>query len=113
MKLYVYRTSFFSEMWNVLDFAIVGVDIVFILIALVAGSMPSISILRVFRLVRLARAFKAMNSLHELHSLLRSVACALKAIFWGMVMMGLTLTVWGILAVQLIHPVNTRVWETK
>jgi len=112
-KMFVYRLAFFSEMWNVLDFLIVGVDLVFIFIAFVVDGLPNLSVLRIFRLVRLARAFKAAKSLHELHSLLRACACALKAIFWGMVMMGLTLTVWGILAVQLIHPVNKEVAETK
>jgi len=113
LKFYVYRLAFFKDMWNVLDFLIVGVDIIFILMSLVVDKLPSFSVLRVFRLVRLARVFKAAKSLHELHSLLRACACALKAIFWGMVMMGLTLTVWGILSVQLIHPVNTRVRKNK
>lgn len=113
VKLYVYRVDFFYEMWNVLDFFIVGVDVVFLFIALIVSKLPSISILRVFRLVRLARAFKAAKSFHELHSLLRACACALKAIFWGMVMMILTLTVWGILAVQLIHPINKEIAVKK
>jgi len=112
MKLFVYRLQFFAEMWNVLDFFIVGVDLVFLGLGFIV-ELPSLSVLRVFRLVRLARAFKAAKSLRELHSLLRACACALKAIFWGMVMMGLTLTVWGILSVQLIHPVNIRVHKTK
>merc|ERR1719198_1721670 len=96
-----------------MDFCIVGVDLLFLFIALVVSDLPSFSVLRVFRLVRLARAFKAAKSLSELHSLLRACACALKAIFWGMVLMGFTLTVWGILAVQLIHPINKRIAETK
>lgn len=112
-KLYVYRWRFFHEMWNVLDFIIVGVDLVFVMVALIVDQMPSVSILRVFRLVRLARAFKAAKSFKELNSLLRACTCALKAIFWGMVMLFMSLTVWGILAVQLIHPVNKEIVETK
>jgi hypothetical protein len=113
VKLYVSRWDFFKEMWNVLDFLIVGTDLVFLFISLIVSEMPSISILRVFRLVRLARAFKAAKSFRELKSLLRSCACALKAIFWGMVMLTMALTVWGILAVQLIHPVNEYIAEHK
>lgn len=111
VKLYVYRLEFFKEMWNVLDFLIVGVDLIFLIVAIIVDQMPSISILRVFRLVRLARAFKAAKSFRELNSLLRACTCALKAIFWGMVMMVMTLTVWGILAVQLIHPINKVIYE--
>merc|ERR1719272_885034 len=71
-KLYVYRMEFFHEMWNVLDFIIVGLDLVFVLISLVVDQMPSVSILRVFKLLRLARAFKAAKSFKELNSLLRA-----------------------------------------
>lgn len=106
IKLYVFRVDFFREMWNVLDFVIVGIDLVFLLIGFIVDELPNFSILRVFRLVRLARAFKAAKSFQELNSLLRACTCAMKAIFWGMVMIIMTLTVWGILAVQLIHPIN-------
>jgi len=106
MKFYAYRLLFFRDMWNNLDFFVIGIDLVFLAISLVVDKMPSMSILRVFRLVRLVRAFKAAKSFHELNSLLRACTCALKAIFWGMVMISLTLIVWGILAVQLIHPIN-------
>lgn len=114
MKLYVYRKDFFFEtFWNNLDLGIVGVDLLFLFISLVVNEMPSVSILRVFRLVRLARAFKAAKSFRELNSLLRACACAIKAIFWGMVLMALVLTVWGILSVQLIHPINKDIAKYK
>jgi voltage-gated sodium channel len=113
VKIYVYRVRFVFDFWNILDSLIVGVDLIFVLISLVVDALPSIAILRVFRLVRLARAFKAAKAFHELNSLLRACACAIKAIFWGMVMMGLTLTVWGILSVQLIHPINTRIAKSR
>jgi voltage-gated sodium channel len=110
-KLYAYRLEFFREMWNVLDFLIVGLDLVFLCIGFVTDGLPSVAPLRVFRLVRLARAFKAAKSFPELNSLLRSCSCALRAIFWGMVLMIMVLTVWGILAVQLIHPINQEIAE--
>jgi len=112
-KLYVYRLAFFKEMWNDLDFCIVGLDLVFLFIGLIVDQLPSVSILRVFKLLRLARAFKAAKSFRELNSLLRACTCALKAIFWGMILLCMALTVWGILAVQLIHPVNKEIAETK
>ena len=77
-----------------------GLDLIFLLIALIVDEMPSVAILRVFKLLRLARIFKAAKSFKELNVLLRSCASALRAIFWGMVMVFMALTVWGILAVQ-------------
>lgn len=112
VKLYVFRLDFFFDMWNVIDFMVVGVDLILLCISAFVP-MPSVSILRVFRLVKLARAFKAAKSFPELRSLLRSCACAFKAIFWGMLLLLLSLTVWGILAVQLIHPINKAVADNK
>jgi hypothetical protein len=80
---------------------------------MVVGDMPSVSILRVFRLVRLARAFKAAAFFQELNQLIRGFVCAMKAIFWGILKILLILTIWGILAVQLIHPINLRLMERK
>jgi len=108
-KLYVYRLEFFRDTWNVLDFLIVGVDLMFLLISAIVDKLPSFSILRVFRLVRLARAFKAAKSFKELHLLLRACTCAFKAIFWGMVLICMTFTIWGILCVQFIHPINAEI----
>jgi len=112
VKLYVFRVEFFFEAWNLCDFVVVGTDLVFLFVGLIVP-MPSISILRVFRLVKLARAFKAAKSFPELRSLLRACACALRAIFWGMLLLIMALTVWGILAVQLIHPINRSISENK
>merc|ERR1719253_1710621 len=95
-----------------MDFLVVGVDLCFLLISLVIP-MPSISIFRLFRLVKLARAFKAAKSFRELKSLLRACTSALKAIFWGMLLLIMALTVWGILAVQLIHPINDSIAVNK
>jgi hypothetical protein len=113
MKLYVLRCHFWKESWNVLDFTIVGVDVVLLVLGWAVSNMPSVSVLRIFRLVRLARAFRAAKSFKELNALIRSFGFALKAIFWGMLMVIMILTIWSILAVQLLHPVNMRVVELK
>jgi hypothetical protein len=108
-KLYVDRSEFFNETWNVIDFIIVGTDLVSIVMELLLGELPAFTIIRIFRLLRVVRAFKAAKLSRSLQVLLRSCAHAIKAIFWGMVMMMMVLLVWGILAVHLIHPINQRV----
>jgi len=110
-KLFVLRLQFFREMWNVLDFTIVSVDIILLILGVVVSNMPSVSVLRVFRLVRLARAFRAAKSFKELNALIRSFGFALKAIFWGILMIIMILSIWSILAVQLLHPINARIYE--
>lgn len=111
VKLYIFRFAFFLEPWNVLDLCIVGVDLILLVMGFIIANMPSVSVLRVFRLVRLARAFKAAKQFNELHALIRSFGFAMKAIFWGILMIIMILTIWSILAVQLLHPINKRLIE--
>jgi voltage-gated sodium channel len=109
-KLYALRRQFFQDKWNILDFVIVGTDVVFIFVGmLMSGGLPSVAPIRVFRLVRLVRAFKAAKFFKELHQLIRGFMNAVKAIFWGVLMIFMVLTIWGILAVNLIHPLNEQV----
>jgi hypothetical protein len=108
-KFFVSRSEFFHSTWNVIDFIIVGTDLVSIVLEWLLGDLPAFTIIRIFRLLRVVRAFKAAQVSRALKMLLRSCAHAIRAIFWGMVMMIMVLLVWGILAVHLIHPINQRV----
>lgn len=110
-KIYVYHSRFFCECWNVADCLIVGLDIVLISLTFLVGKLPSVSIFRIFRLIRLARAFRAAKVFPELSVLINGFVSAMKAIFWGVSMIVLILTIWSILAVQLLHPVNKKVTE--
>jgi hypothetical protein len=112
-KLYILRVPFFYDTWNVLDFCIVSVDLILLIVGFIVANMPSVAVLRVFRLVRLARAFKAAKQFRELNALIRSFGFAMKAIFWGILMIVMILTIWVILAVQLIHPINVRISENS
>jgi len=100
----------------VLDFAVVVPDIVLEAIGLVVGGLPSLSFFRILRLFRLARAFRILTWFPELFSLIKGLAFALKAIFWGTVLILIFLLIWSIMAVQFIHPLNRElqkngVWD--
>lgn len=110
-KIYVHRLSFFCDEMNIMDFAIVLADVVMIPLEESLGSVPAMSMLRIFRLVRLTRAFRAASMFPELKLLLLGFASAIKAIFWGIMMIVLQLTVWSILAVQLLNPINQELTE--
>jgi len=109
LKLFAYRWRFFFDEWNCVDFCVVGSDLVLIGLELLIGGMPKVSVFRMFRLVRLMRAFKALSVFPELAMLLRGFVCAAKAIFWGLLLIVIVITIWSILAVQLIHPLNKEV----
>lgn len=108
-KLFAYHRRFFHCNWNIMDLSVISLDVMFIFLELVAGGMPKVSVFRIFRLVRLMRAFKAMSMFPELAMLLRGFMSAIRAIFWGMLLIVVFITIWSILAVQLIHPLNKEV----
>merc|ERR1712080_561808 len=108
-RIFVYRSRFFFDEWNVLDSAIVGTDVILLLLDRVFDDMPKVSILRIIRLVRLVRAFKAISLFPELAMMLAGFYSALKAIMWGMILVTTILTVYSILAVKILHPINKRV----
>jgi len=108
-KLYIFRLNFFSDGWNNVDFIIVFSDVVLLVLDVILAKMPKLTVLRLVRLVRLARAFKAATMFKELAMILRGFVRAFAAIFWGIILILLLLTVWSILAVQIIHPINLDV----
>jgi len=48
----------------------------------------------------------------ELNVMILGLLGAIRAVFWGMVMLSMVLVTWAILAVQLIQPLNKEVAET-
>lgn len=108
-KLYAYRVNFFFEGWNCMDFFIVLLDLALLVIGSWVDEAPSLNFLRIFRLIRLLRAFRMASLFPELNLLLKGFFGAMRAIFWGVLMVCLLLAVWSILAVKLIHPINQEV----
>lgn len=45
--------------------------------------------------------------------LMLSFLASLSAVFWGVIMVIVMVTLWAILAVQLIHPINYRIWVDR
>eukprot|EP00927_Polykrikos_kofoidii_P079162 TRINITY_DN7594_c1_g2_i3.p1 TRINITY_DN7594_c1_g2~~TRINITY_DN7594_c1_g2_i3.p1 ORF type:complete len:532 (+),score=100.42 TRINITY_DN7594_c1_g2_i3:102-1697(+) len=110
-KIYVLRFQFFSSLWNMLDLIVVCMD-VYVLIETWTG-VPSLSVLRLFRTVRLLRAIKAMSMFEELDDLIQGFLGAIKAIFWGTVMIFGFLVIFAIIAVNILHPVNEQLMSRK
>jgi Ca2+-binding EF-hand superfamily protein len=119
-RLHVYRLDFFKDSLGVLDMSIVLVDVLILVVGnlLQQEATPLMSVLRVARLVRLSRSVKLMMLAPELNMLVRGLLGALRAIFWGVLMIIGILTIFGIVAVQLIHDVNLELvhngfWEQE
>jgi len=73
------------------------------------STLPSLSILRVLRLARLVRVMRILMAVKELQMLLHSFLSTLRTVFWASFMLLVLLSLWSIIAVEMVHPVNLRV----
>jgi len=114
-RLYVLRRRFFDSNANTFDLLIVGIDLFLEIVALVAHDVIlSISVLRVLRVARAMRFVRAIRTLvifRELYMMMHGFLSAMKAIVWAIVLLGVVLTLYSIVAVKIIHPLNKRLAE--
>lgn len=104
-RLYVYGRFFFASSWNMFDFFVVGTDIIAEVIGRIFGDvLPSISVLRIFRVLRLLRLVEFLTVFQELHTMVRLMISSLRTMFWGAVLLVVTITLWSIVFVELLHP---------
>jgi len=107
VRLYVFRKNFFMSSYNVLDFVIVGTDVVFEMLGPIVGDMPDVTILRIARVLRALRFVKAVRSLvffRELYMIMNGFFSAMKAIIWATVLLFVVLMLFSVVAVELINP---------
>lgn len=102
VRIYVDRIAYFQIKWNILDFSVVLVGWV----SEALGGIISLAFLRIFRIARLSRAFRLFLSIRELYMLVTGLGSSMRAIFFGMILLFGMLTVWAIILVDFIHPVN-------
>lgn len=112
-RLFVLRLEFFYFFFNVMDLLVILLDLVSTGLELIAvEELPSLTVLRVFRVLRLARSYKVMVKFPQLALMVKGLANAASAVMYGVALVFMVITVWSILAVQFIHPVNQRVGLT-
>jgi voltage-gated sodium channel len=115
-RVYVLRFKFLESRLNIADFIIVLVDLFSELLSNVIGNVPATSMLRIIRVVRFLRAGHIIVFFPELYWMTRGMFCALKALFWGILLIIVVLTIWSIIAVEVLHPLmddvaRTGVWD--
>lgn len=103
-RIWCYRAEFFLHFMNNLDLFVVLADVISALLSSVFGELPSMSILRIMRIFRLTRFLHVLSMFKELHMLIHGFISASRAIIWASCMLGIMLTLWSIVAVEMIHP---------
>lgn len=107
VRLYVFRWHFFMSNFNIMDFAIVGIDCVFEALGFAIGDMPDVTMLRILRVLRSLRFVRAVRSLvffRELYMIMNGFFAAMKAIIWATVLLFVVLMLWSVVAVELVNP---------
>ncbi|CAJ1405572.1 unnamed protein product [Effrenium voratum] len=113
LRLYAFRKAYFCSAWNLLDFFVLISDwFLQILAFALDAEVPRAALLRTLRVVRALRVLRTIRTLHlfrELYIMLYGFFSALKAIAWAAVLLLLMLLIWGIVAVEMIHPLNQEI----
>lgn len=104
-RLFVFRRYFFFSPWHLLDFTIIGVDVALLILQGLIGDLPNLAVLRILRLVRLARAVRTFP---ELRTMMLGLAGTVKTVFWGILLLGAIIIFFSLVAVQLVHPINSK-----
>ncbi|CAE8702957.1 unnamed protein product, partial [Polarella glacialis] len=107
-RTYVERMAIFSNYWNILDYAIVGMG----WLTMVVENFVNLSFLRIFRIARLLRAARVLISIREFYLLMTGVVSSMRAVFFGALLLLTVTTLWAIVAVQIVHPVNASIQYT-
>jgi len=85
----------------------------FTMLALEAASSDGFSFgfLRLLRLARLARSARAIRFFPQLAIMVQGLIATLRIVMSGLLLLAVMLGIIGVLAVQLLHPINMRVAE--
>lgn len=108
VRLFVYRSDFVFHAWNVFDAVVVFVSLAEIMLRSLApdSALPNMQYFRIFRAMRLMRTVRIFEIFPELYYMVRGFASAMAAMWWGFVLIALTILLWSIVAVEILHPLN-------
>jgi len=108
LRMYTYRDVFFKTYWNNMDLAIVLTGIVDLVIDVLHTSKVSrglVGLLRFFRATRICRAFRLLAFIPELYRLIQLLSGALRALFWGFILIVFMIIFWSLVTIEFVKPV--------
>jgi len=105
MKIIVAQLDFFKRADNLLDLTICVMGF----LAEILQDLIQVGWLRVFRLWRLVRVLNSASRFPEIHMFVAGLGGAIRAMFFGMLLLVLALLFCSILVVQFIHPISIHI----
>lgn len=114
VRIFLYRWWFFTNPVNNFDLGVVLIELVTQALSSRAFSMdlPSFAPLRLIRLLRLARGYKVLVKFPQLGLMVKGLISGTSAALYGVGLLLIILTIWGVCAVHFIHPIMERVSAT-
>jgi len=109
LRLFVQRTAFWFNGWNLLDVGIIVAG--WLDWVAPAADLPTEK-LSMFRLCRLARVIRIVKVVHRwqmLTNMIRGFTGAMRAMLCGISLILILLVMWSILAVEVINPISQRI----
>lgn len=107
-RFYVERRRYFCNAWNMVDFTTLAVGWPCFLF----GSRLNLNVLRLFRCIRTIRAGRVFISVPELYLLVTGLSSSIKAMFFGSLLLVAALVFWAVIAVEVLHPITSRIPES-
>eukprot|EP00929_Paragymnodinium_shiwhaense_P117455 TRINITY_DN8805_c0_g3_i1.p1 TRINITY_DN8805_c0_g3~~TRINITY_DN8805_c0_g3_i1.p1 ORF type:complete len:676 (+),score=125.28 TRINITY_DN8805_c0_g3_i1:51-2078(+) len=116
LRAFARGLSIMKKPSNILDLFIIAVSVLeqlleFVQSASKSDSLITVRMTRMCRMLRLVRVTKLLAGLKELRLLVQLVATCGKTMFWSFLLSLLVMSMWALLAVELVHPVAQRLAE--
>jgi len=108
MRMYALRAKWARDLWNLFDGGLVTIGIADSWILPVTGlnaDMRFITLMRLFRLLRLVRVLRVLRLLRflrELMLLVQGITSAMRAMVWGLLLLGITIFICALLITRLV-----------
>eukprot|EP00927_Polykrikos_kofoidii_P082299 TRINITY_DN8143_c0_g2_i4.p1 TRINITY_DN8143_c0_g2~~TRINITY_DN8143_c0_g2_i4.p1 ORF type:complete len:601 (+),score=94.23 TRINITY_DN8143_c0_g2_i4:88-1890(+) len=113
LRIYTFGFAIFRDKFSLLDACIVSLDVILAFVHQAFGPLlPDLSAFRLLRLLRLRRAVSVFQFFPELNLMIRGLAGAFRAIFWGIQLVFVMLIFWSVVGVQVIHNINVELAMT-
>eukprot|EP00930_Biecheleria_cincta_P071548 TRINITY_DN59037_c0_g1_i1.p1 TRINITY_DN59037_c0_g1~~TRINITY_DN59037_c0_g1_i1.p1 ORF type:complete len:703 (-),score=129.80 TRINITY_DN59037_c0_g1_i1:45-2153(-) len=112
----VRRREVFADQMVFLDIGVLFVGYVDLLVQAVGMAVQEIGMLRMLRIARtfrLIRVIRKFHALKELRKLMTMFTSCLKTLLWSFTFLFVAMTIWSMVAVELVHPVIQQLIEEK
>lgn len=106
----------FDDQMAYLDLGVLMVGYFDLLVQTVGMAVQEIGMLRILRIARtfrLIRVIRKFHALKELRKLMTMFTSCLKTLLWSFTFLFVAMTVWSMLAVELVHPVIQELMEER